>query len=206
MAGQNGGRRVARGALADDLRFGAPRRPSATLRQELVLRMAAMARQPALTAFGVRASVVHPADRELGHRCEELGGLPQDTYDAVSMRIVARADDALVGAARVTLWSPVVGFMVEHEVTVPRGALVLGPRTAELSHVVGDGDAVVAPGVFLALVMLAGRVTSVHGVDHLYVVGPPELVASLHALEPSSLAANAARVDLQSQPWERLAS
>ncbi len=141
-----------------------PRPPGVTLRQELVLRMAAMARQPGYVTAELHAAVVHPADRALLADCGALTAAPPDRYDEASVHLVVRRGDDVVGTARVTLWSPTVGFMVERALRDHDADLVLGPRTAEVSRVVGDDDA------STALVHLAAQVAATYGHWHLYVL------------------------------------
>jgi hypothetical protein len=167
----------------------------------LTLRMAAMARQPAVATSGVQARVVHPADREQYARCRELGPLTDDGYEDASVRLLATSDTgAVIGTARITLWSPVVGFMVEHEVEDPRRELVLGPRTAELSAMVGLGTAREQTHIWLTFTRLAYRVASAHGLDHLYVIADPEHITAIVSPGVCALTDHAARVDLKARP------
>ena len=162
--------------------------------------MAAMARHPVVATSGVQARVVHPADREQYARCRELGELATDTYEDASVRLLATSDTgAVIGTARLTLWSPVVGFMVEHEVDDPRRELVLGPRTAELSAMVAAGTPREQTHIWLTFTRLAYRVASAHGLDHLYVIADPEYITAIVSPGVCAITANAARVDLKAR-------
>ena len=163
--------------------------------------MAAMARQPAVATSGVQARVVHPADRELHARCRELGPLSTDAYEDASVRLLATSDTgAAIGTARMTLWSPVVGFMVEHEVDDRQRELVLGPRTAELSAMAAIGTPREQTHIWLTFTRLAYRVASAHGLDHLYVIADPEHITAIVAPGVCALTEHAARVDLNARP------
>ncbi len=160
-----------------------------------------MARQPHLVDYDLTAVVVHPADRELRSRCAELTAGGPDSYEGASVRLAVRAGDEVVGTARVTLWSPVVGFLVEHEPVDAYPDLSLGPRSAELSDVVVV-DPALRERVFLALAMLASRVSAAHGIENLYVVASVDDVRALDGFEVETLGPTVARVDLHSQSWE----
>ena len=163
--------------------------------------MAAMARQPAVEIGGVQARVVHPADREQYARCRDLGAPATDAYEDASVRLLATSDTgAVIGTARMTLWSPVVGFMVEHEVDDPRRELVLGPRTVELSAMAATGGAREQTQIWLTFTRLAYRVASAHGLDHLYVIADPEHITAIVAPGVCALTDHAARVDLRARP------
>jgi hypothetical protein len=177
------------------------RRPAATLRQELVLRMAAMARHPQLVDYDVAAAVVHPGDREMQARCEVLTDGRADEFDAASARLAAVRGNDVVATARLTLWSPVVGFMVEHELLDVDIPLVLGPRAAELSAVM-VAEPRIRERLFLALAMLAARVAAAHAIEHLYVVSTADDVRALDGFDATPLGPGAALVDLETQAWE----
>jgi hypothetical protein len=176
------------------------RHSGATLRQELTLRMAAMARHPAVAMSGVEARVVHPADREQHARCRDLGPPATDVYEDASVRLLATSESgSVIGTARLTLWSPVVGFMVEHEVDDPHRELVLGPRTAELSGMLATGTPREQTHVWLTFTRLAYRVASAHGLDHLYVIADPEHITAIVAPGVTAITTNAARIDLNAR-------
>ncbi len=162
--------------------------------------MAAMARHPAVATSGVQARVVHPADREQYARCRELGEV-SDAYEGASVRMLATSDTGtVIGTARLTLWSPVVGFMVEHEVDDPRRELVLGPRTAELSAMVAVGTTREQTHIWLTLTRLAYRVAGAHGLDHLYVIADPRHIIAIVSPGAYAISATAARIDLKARP------